>query len=89
MTMAYTVNAQEGHAGSLRVVTGTYTNGSGETGGDIVTGLTVVYAAFLQPTKSAVVASQHVINETFPLNSGTITIVTNDNDDGVWMAVGY
>lgn len=74
--------------GDMKVVFGTYTNGSGDTGGDISTGLKRVYGFFLQPTSSSVIASAPVVNESFPLAGGVVTIVTTDNEDGIWTAYG-
>jgi len=68
---------------------GTFTNGGGDSGGDIVTGLHQVKTMYLQHTGSAVVASAPVVNETLPANSGTMTIVTTAGADGVWHAFGY
>lgn len=74
--------------GDMRIRIGTYTNGSGDTGGEIVTGLTNCDYIELQPIGSAVIATQSVVNETFPLASGSITVVTADNEDGTWFAIG-
>lgn len=87
MTFAYTVDKQ-GVMGDLRYAMGTFTNASGDTGGDIVTGLKTVYFASLQHTGAAVVANAPVINETFTTSTGTLTIVTDDNEDGIWVAYG-
>jgi len=74
-------------AGSKRIAFGTFTNASGDTGGDITTGLAVVDAMWLQYSGTAVVADAPVINETFPLTTA-VTIVTVDNADGYWIAIG-
>ena len=74
--------------GNKRVHIGTYTNGSGDTGGDIETGLNKVEACVLIPTGSSVQTNAPVANETFPLESGDVTIVTDDNADGAWVAIG-
>lgn len=78
----------EGVMGDLRVTGGTFTNGAGNTGGDIYTGLQQVQGLVLQQKGTAVVASQAVVNETFP-RADPITIVTADNADGWWWAFGY
>ena len=70
-----------------RIVTGTYTCTSSTTGGDIDTGLSMVYGFFLQPSGAAVVSSFPVYNETLP-KSGAITIVTTTGSIGSFMAIG-
>lgn len=75
--------------GNKRVHTGTYTPSGGSTGGDIVTGLNHVDFISLQTTGSAVSADHPSANETFPLASGTVTIVTTANKAGIWLAVGH
>lgn len=70
------------------VVFGTYTNGSGDTGGDIDTSLQTCDAIFLQPGGASVVATAPVVNETLPVSGSAVTVVTADNEDGTWMAVG-
>jgi hypothetical protein len=72
---------------------GTYTHSSGGTGGDIVTGMHRCDALFLLPKKSSVASNRSVVNETFPVDgSGTamaaVTIVTDANQDGYWLAIG-
>lgn len=73
-------------AGNLRWTSGTFTNSS-TTGGDIRTGLQKVLGMILQQKGSGVVASQAVINETFPM-SDPVTIVTANNAAGYWQAFG-
>ena len=75
-------------AGIKKVVTGTFLNDDGSTGGDIQTGLRRVENFQLQHTGSAVVASAPVVNESFPTATGDITIVTVANTAGVWRAEG-
>lgn len=72
--------------GKFRCVRGSYTNTGGSTGGDIVTGLNQVWEMLLQPTGGAL--SSAVVNETFPLMSGTVTIITVANASGTFRAVG-
>ncbi len=76
----------ESVAGDKRFASGTFTNSS-STGGDIYTGLSQVEGMFLQQKGSAVVASQAVINETFPCHD-PVTIVTANNAAGYWVAWG-
>lgn len=76
--------------GNKKIVWGTYTNGSGDTGGDIATGLSTVDYLDLQSKGSSVIATAPVVNETFPLSNstGAVTVVTADNEDGYWFAFG-
>ena len=74
--------------GRLKICTGTYTSTSGSTGGDIQTGLSEVYSITLQPKGSAVIANQPAVNETLPLASGDVTIVTTADEIGTWTAIG-
>ena len=75
--------------GDRKVVTGTFTNASGSTGGDIATGLNVCETILLQHTGSAVVTDKPVANETFPLAGGVVTIVTVADKSGLFKAEGY
>lgn len=75
--------------GSQEMVIGTFENTSGSTGGEVPTGLSHVRYFTAQHTGSAVVANAPVANETFPLNSGDVTLVTDADEDGIWMAIGY
>jgi len=70
-------------------VYGTFTNGSGDTGGDVKTGLRVVEWFDIQEKGAAVVANRSTVDEDFPLVGGDVTIVTDDNVDGYWKARGY
>ena len=77
--------------GSKKVAIGTYTNGGGDSGGNIDTGIARVEFMVLQPTGSAVIASSPTINEDFSSGSidGTaVTIVNTANEDGIWIAWG-
>ena len=88
MTFAYTVE-QPTYFGNQRIVFGTFTNTLGSTGGDITTRLSGVDFFKIYYTGSAVVADTPVVNETFPLESDTVTIVTTANTSGVWFALGH
>lgn len=87
MSFSYTVNSRK-RFGSLDIVVGTYENTSGDTGGDIVTGLNRVISIGLQTTGGSVATNAPSANETFPLNIGTVTIKTDANAAGVWTAIG-
>jgi hypothetical protein len=86
MAFAFTKD-NEAVEGDLRWTYGTYTSTGAGTGGDIYTGLQRVYGALLQEKGSAVVATQAVVNETFPMND-PVTIVTVANGVGFWAAWG-
>lgn len=89
MAFGYTVtdNQKQGHK---RVVRGTYTSTGGSTGGEVVTSLGTVEHMQLQPLGAAAIATQSVVNETFPLSNatGSVTIVTSANESGLWEAIG-
>lgn len=87
--MAFTFSKDEdGVAGDLRVTGGTFISAGGSTGGDIYTGLQKAEGILLQQKGSAVVASQAVVNETFP-KVDPITIVTAADVSGWWLAFGH
>ena len=88
MAFASTITETNLVFGSKKIVYGTYTNGAGDSGGDISTGLSEVQFFWLQPTGAAVIASQPTVNETLPLNGGDVTVVNTLDEDGVWMAIG-
>jgi hypothetical protein len=87
MAFAYTRDGESVIGGGLRMVWGTWTNGGGDTGGDIKTGLSEVITGFLTPS-TAVSADASAINETLPLASGTVTIVNTAGADGYWVFIG-
>ena len=87
MAFAYTVKGRS-VIGDRWMVYGTFASSDSGTGGDIVTGLKKVEFVSLQHTGAAVIASAPSVNETLPLESGTVTIVTVANTAGVWMATG-
>lgn len=85
---AYTVDSEVQIQGTKRVYTGTYTCSGGSTGGDIVTPLTRVTDFSIKPDGAAVDADCPTFNETLPLSSGTVTIVTTADSTGRWRAEG-
>ncbi len=87
MAFAFTKTA-EYVGGDLRFTSGTFTSSGGGTGGDIYTGLQKVEGMYLIQNSSSVVASQAVINETFP-KADPITIVSAANVSGYWWAFGH
>jgi len=85
--MAFTFTKTGESVDGKRVMWGTYTSAGGSTGGDIYTGLQQVEGIMLQQKGAAVVASQPVVNETFPMHD-PVTIVTIANGVGYWRAFG-
>ena len=87
--MAFAYDTQDvRNCGTFKVARGTYANGAGDTGGDIDTGLQTCLFAKVTPTGASASANANVVNESFPC-TGTITIVTDANEDGIWEAWGY
>lgn len=74
--------------GNLRLVTGTFTNTSGSSGGDVATGLRRVLHFDPVYTGTAVGTQVPAVNETLPLSGGDVTIVTEADLDGTWVALG-
>jgi hypothetical protein len=74
--------------GNKRIVYGTYTSSAGATGGDVSTGLNQVEVFMLIPNAAAVATNASVVNETFPLASGDVTIVSDADQVGYWFAIG-
>ena len=68
---------------------GTFTNASGDTGGNINTGIMTVTRMELTIKGAAVVAANPSVNETMPCDGTAVTIVTGDDEDGYWYAEGY
>lgn len=73
--------------GNKRIVFGTY-NCDSVTGGDIATGLKSVDVCILTPTGATVDTNEASVNETLPLNSGDVTIVTDSGATGQFLAIG-
>lgn len=84
MAFSYTVTSNTVF-GNKRIVFGSFTNGVSDTGGEVATGLKTV--DFFIPIGSSLPLTAQ-INETFPLSSGNVTIVTDPDLDGYWMAIG-
>lgn len=78
--------------GSMAVSIGTFTNSTGaDVGGDVDTGLNRCYGIILQPGGSAVAGNAAAVTETFTANGvagSAITIVTDADADGTWLAFG-
>lgn len=98
MTFSYTVTKRQ-VLGDSKTVHGTFVNEGGSTGGAIETGLRVVEGFFTQAIKSTVLTDETVVNATLETAGnkkvivtsspqGNITIVTQANLSGFWMALG-
>lgn len=77
--------------GSMAVSMGTFTNGVSDEGGDIATGLNRCYGIVLQPGGGSVAGNAATVDETFTANGvagSAITIVTDADADGTWLAFG-
>ena len=88
MAFSYTKYAEGTLGGKHRWESGTFVSSGGDAGGDIVTSLSTVNSVQLTHTGSSVVASAPVVDETLPLASGTVTIVTVANTAGVYLIEG-
>ena len=87
MPFEFTIENEQILNGNMKIVYGTW-NADSVTGGDIVTGLDRVDMCVLGHTGTAVEAAVAVCNETFPLSSGSVTIVATSGDTGTFMAIG-
>lgn len=83
MTLTTTVDERT-IFGNLRIVLGHSTNDG--TGGDVATGLRQVYQFI--PVGLGSSAVEIAVNETFPLSSGDVTVVTENAINFTWMAIG-
>lgn len=75
-------------AGNKMVTFGTYVSDGGSTGGNVDTGLHSCEFISLTQNKSAVIANDPVVNETLPVAGSAVTIVTDANEGGYFMAIG-
>ena len=82
MAFSYTVK-KTSVFGDVRAEMGTYTNGSGDTGGTIKTGLKEVYYFNSDCETSNAGASNKVA-----ISGGEVTITTASDEDGKWLAIG-
>lgn len=74
--------------GTKKVVYGSWTTTLATEGGDIATGLKRVESCVIWHSGAAVEGAAAVVNETFPLAGGAVTIVCTAQDTGYWLAVG-
>lgn len=73
--------------GNKRVVYGKSVVSGGSSGGDVITGLTRVDAFTI--TMGGASQQGSSVNETLPLDSGTVTVVNETaNSTFYWMAIG-
>lgn len=87
MAFSFTIENEQILDGNMRIVYGTW-NADSVTGGELVTGLSRVDVCVLGHTGSATEAAVAVVNETLPLASGSVTIVTTSGDTGTFIAIG-
>ena len=73
--------------GNRKLVYGSWTSPNA-TGGNISTGLKRVDICVISHKGSSVTADSAVINETFPLAGGDVTIVCTSGDSGYYIAIG-
>ena len=79
----------KGFLGDRRFELHSFTNAEGDTGGDVTfTSLKRVLVAWIQENSAGAVAAGAVVNETFPLASNAVTIVTQAHSDGYIFAIG-
>lgn len=74
--------------GNKRHSWGTFTNGAGDSGGDVNTGLRSCEVMLLQ-VGAAASAEAPAVNETLPCDGSAVTIATTAGADGTWYAIGY
>lgn len=75
-------NKRKPQSGRGELITGTFTNSGGGTGGDIVTESdTVLFASASDKTGAAAIQVEHVATP------GTIVITTTADHSGTWMAL--
>lgn len=80
--------------GNMRVHIGTYKSAGGSTGGNINTGLRHCWFIKLQKSGDAVGANANSVNEnkaqtgSLPMDGSAVTIVTDANEGGLFMAIG-
>ena len=88
MAFVYTVTSTASF-GDKKAVYGTYTSSASGTGGNILTGLQSCENISLTQLGTAVTTGAPVVNETFPVVGGVVTIVTDADATGTFIAIGY
>ncbi len=87
MAFTYTVDGQTVF-GDKRIHYGSATSTLGDVGGDIVTGLLQIHNMWITAWGAAIVAGAPTINATFPLASGTVSIIQTATTKAYWVAIG-
>lgn len=75
--------------GDKTIVEGTFTNGGGDTGGTIKTGLSVVEFVRARHSGDTIIDDCPAVTITIPQNSGDVVVVTTDGADGWFQITGY
>ena len=83
MAFAYTVTKRIRPERAYKMAWGTFTNGTNDSGGAIVTGFKSCNF-FIASINSHLSAAE--VKHT--ISGGTVTIVTGDDIDGTWFAIG-
>jgi len=86
MSFSSTITFRDNSA-KRRMHYGTFTNDGSSIGGDISTGLETVECMFFTCAASAV-GNSPVVDETLPCAGNAVTIVTDADEVGTWMAIG-
>uniref|UniRef100_A0A6M3J9P5 Tail protein n=1 Tax=viral metagenome TaxID=1070528 RepID=A0A6M3J9P5_9ZZZZ len=74
--------------GTRWVTWGTF-DSTGETGGNIDTGLGLVESFMAVYTGSSAATAPITVDESFPLTGSAVTIICDTSGAGIWFAVGY
>lgn len=74
--------------GNKQIVWGTYTAAGGSTGGTVTTGLDQVDMFIPTAGGASIVADAPTVNSTFPLASGSVTLIVTATTTGYWTAIG-
>ena len=85
MTLTTTIDRRT-VMGNMKIVLGHCTSDS--TGGDVVTGLRRVESFIIQEQGTGIATGRAVVNETLPLASGDVKVVTDSGDEFTWIAIG-
>ena len=89
MAFSSSITQRATSVGNKRMSYGEYISSGGGTGGDIDTGLRSCELIALTPFGAAVATNASVVNETFPVAGSAVTIVTDADQAGYWIAWGY
>jgi len=87
MAFSYTINEPITRGLNCQIITGTYTNNGGSTGGDINLPVCEIIYMSLQPKGTSISANQPVINKTLPSPTQIVSIITSANETGYFMAI--